>query len=39
MMRIFLVDDEKLFVKGLTAILENEGFQVTSVFDGEKALG
>jgi two-component system response regulator VicR len=37
MTKILLVDDEKLFVKGLSAILEHEGFQVTKAFDGEKA--
>ncbi|MGI6533111.1 MAG: hypothetical protein ACOX23_00630 [Peptococcia bacterium] len=31
---ILLVDDEKLFVKGLTEILEREGFQVYQAFDG-----
>lgn len=37
MTKILLVDDEQLFVKGLTAILEHEGFQVYQAFDGEKA--
>ena len=37
-MNLLLVDDEKLFVKGLSASLRKEGFQVFPAFDGRKAL-
>lgn len=37
-MRILLVDDEKLLVKGLKNSLEQEGFQVYTAYDGREAL-
>lgn len=37
-MNILLVDDEKLFVKGLSASLKKEGFKVFTAFDGREAL-
>ncbi len=37
-MRILIVDDEKLLVKGLKFNLENEGYDVDAVFNGEEAL-
>lgn len=36
-MKILLIDDEKLLVKGLRKSLEQEGFQVTVAYDGEEA--
>ena len=33
-MRILVVDDEKLLVKGITFNLENEGYQVDAAYDG-----
>lgn len=37
-MRILVVDDEKLLVKGITFNLENEGYEVDGVYDGQQAL-
>jgi len=37
-MRILVVDDEQLLVKGLKFNLENEGYQVDTCFDGESGL-
>ena len=37
-MKILVVDDEKLLVKGLKFNLENEGYLVDSAFDGNEAL-
>ena len=37
-MNLLLVDDEKLFVKGLSASLKKEGFNVFTAFDGREAL-
>lgn len=37
-MKILVVDDEKLLVKGIKFNLENEGYQVDSAYDGEEAL-
>jgi len=37
-MKILVVDDEKLIVKGLKYNLEQEGYQVISAFDGEEAI-
>lgn len=37
-MRILVVDDEKLLVKGIKFNLENEGYQVDACFDGETAV-
>ena len=37
-MRILVVDDEKLLVKGIKFNLENEGYQVTVGYDGEEAV-
>ena len=36
--RILVVDDEKLIVKGIKFSLEQDGMQVDSAFDGEEAL-
>ncbi len=36
-MKILLIDDEKLLVKGLRKSLEQDGFQVTVAYDGEEA--
>ena len=36
--RVLVVDDEKNIVKGIRFSLEQEGFEVTSAFDGEEAL-
>ena len=36
-MKILLIDDEKLLVKGVRKSLEQEGFQVTVAYDGEEA--
>ena len=33
-MKILVVDDEKLLVKGLKFNLEQEGYQVITAFDG-----
>ncbi len=37
-MNLLLVDDERLFVKGLSASLRKEGFNVFTAFDGDQAL-
>ena len=37
-MKILVVDDEKLLVKGLKFNLEQEGYQVMTAFDGEEAV-
>ncbi len=37
-MKILLIDDERLLVKGLRRSLEQEGFQVTAAYDGQEAL-
>ncbi len=37
-MRILVVDDEKLLVKGIKFNLENEGYQVETAYDGAAAL-
>ncbi len=37
-MRILVVDDEKLLVKGIKFNLENDGYTVDSCYDGEAAL-
>lgn len=37
-MKILVVDDEKLLVKGLKFNLENEGYQVEVCYDGETAV-
>ena len=37
-MKILIVDDEKLLVKGIKYNLEQEGYQVVTGFDGEEAL-
>lgn len=37
-MRILVVDDEKLLVKGIKFNLEQDGYQVITAFDGEEAI-
>ena len=37
-MKILVVDDEKLLVKGITFNLENEGYEVTAAYDGDAAV-
>ena len=37
-MRILVVDDEKLLVKGIKFNLENEGYQVDAAYDGLEAI-
>ena len=37
-MKILVVDDEKLLVKGLEFNLEQEGYRVETAFDGEEAI-
>ena len=37
-MKILIVDDEKLLVKGIKFNLEQEGYQVITAFDGEEAI-
>lgn len=37
-MKILVVDDEKLLVKGVKFNLEHEGYQVDTAFDGESAV-
>ena len=37
-MRILVVDDEKLLVKGVKFNLENEGYEVTPAYDGVTAV-
>ena len=37
-MKILVVDDEKLLVKGIKFNLENDGYEVDAVYDGEAAV-
>ena len=37
-MKILVVDDEKLLVKGIKYNLEQDGYEVTAAFDGEEAV-
>ena len=37
-MKILVVDDEKLLVKGIKFNLENEGYAVDAAYDGEEAV-
>ena len=37
-MKILVVEDEKLLVKGIKFNLEQEGYQVITAFDGEEAV-
>ncbi|WP_246579219.1 response regulator transcription factor [Alkaliphilus flagellatus] len=37
-MRVLIIDDEKLLVKGLRKSLEQEGFQVSVAYDGQEGL-
>ena len=37
-MKILVVDDEKVLVKGIKFNLENEGYQVEVGYDGEEAV-
>ena len=37
-MKILVVDDEKLLVKGIKFNLENEGYSVDTCYDGESAV-
>ena len=37
-MRILVVDDEKIIVKGIKFNLENEGYDVETAYNGEEAL-
>jgi DNA-binding response OmpR family regulator len=37
-MKILVVDDEKLLVKGIKFNLENEGYKVDAAYDGEEAV-
>ncbi|MDR1299002.1 MAG: response regulator transcription factor [Oscillospiraceae bacterium] len=37
-MRILVVDDEKLLIKGIKFNLENEGYQVDAAYDGQEAV-
>ena len=37
-MKILVVDDEQLLVKGIKFNLENEGYQVETAYDGRTAL-
>ncbi len=37
-MKILVVDDEKLLVKGIKFNLENEGYRVDAAYDGEEAV-
>ena len=37
-MKILVVDDEKLLVKGIKFNLENEGYQVLTAYDGATAV-
>ena len=38
-MKILVVDDEELLVKGIKFNLENEGYEVDGCYDGETAVG
>ena len=37
-MKVLVVDDEKLIVKGIRFSLEQEGMEVDCAYDGEEAL-
>ena len=37
-MKILVVDDEQLLVKGIKFSLENEGYQVLTAYDGAAAV-
>ena len=37
-MKILVVDDEKLLVKGIKFNLENEGYRVDAAYDGEEVV-
>ena len=37
-MKILVVDDEKVLVKGIKFNLEHEGYQVQDAYDGEEAV-
>ena len=37
-MKILVVDDEKVLVKGIKFNLESEGYQVEAGYDGEEAV-
>ena len=37
-MKILVVDDEKLLVKGMKFNLENEGYEVETAYDGAAAV-
>ena len=37
-MRVLVVDDEKLLVKGIKFNLENDGYEVLTGSDGQEAL-
>ena len=37
-MKILVVDDEKLLVKGMKFNLENEGYEVVTAYDGASAV-
>ena len=37
-MKILVVDDEKLLVKGIKFNLEQDGYAVVTAFDGEEAI-
>ena len=37
-MKILVVDDEKVLVKGIKFNLESEGYQVETAYDGEAAV-
>ena len=37
-MRILVVDDEKLLVKGIKFNLENEGYDVEKAYNGKEAI-
>ena len=37
-MKILIVDDEKVIVKGLKYALENDGMETDAAYDGEEAL-
>ena len=37
-MKILVVDDEQLLVKGIKFNLENDGYEVVTAYDGEEAV-
>ena len=37
-MKVLIVDDEKLLVKGMKFNFEQDGYEVETAFDGEEAL-